>query len=433
MRAEPSVLFCSSAAVPPAEWIFPVLSLDYLARIRDNDSRVLLAESFEQEPPAAVSSRPVCNQLKEKTPEGAGGEMKPEQILQQFLPEGQTYTYRPFGNGHINDTFLVTTPERKLILQRINREVFKKPEEVMENFVLVTDFIRRKVRLKGGDADREVLSLLPTLSGKPYFVDPEGECWRITLFIDGAASYDQVKNERDFYESGYAFGHFQHLLEDFPAARLHETIPRFHDTPNRLVNFRRSVSADASGRRKMAEDMIAKAEEYAYLAPVFMDALKEGRIPLRVTHNDTKFNNIMIDDATGRGICVLDLDTVMPGLAMNDFGDSIRFGANTAVEDEQDTGKVSLNLPLYEVYTEGFVKGSEGSLTEQELRWLPMGAMMMTYENAIRFLADFLDGDTYYKTDYPEHNLVRTRVQFALLDDMKKKKDEMNRITERYI
>ena len=239
--------------------------------------------------------------------------MKPEQILQQFLPEGQTYTYRPFGNGHINDTFLVTTPERKLILQRINREVFKKPEEVMENFVLVTDFIRRKVRLKGGDADREVLSLLPTLSGKPYFVDPEGECWRITLFIDGAASYDQVKNERDFYESGYAFGHFQHLLEDFPAARLHETIPRFHDTPNRLVNFRRSVSADASGRRKMAEDMIAKAEEYAYLAPVFMDALKEGRIPLRVTHNDTKFNNIMIDDATGRGICVLDLDTVMPG------------------------------------------------------------------------------------------------------------------------
>ena len=149
--------------------------------------------------------------------------------------------------------------------------------------------------------------------------------------------------------------------------------------------------------------------------------------------NDTKFNNIMIDDATGRGICVLDLDTVMPGLAMNDFGDSIRFGANTAVEDEQDTGKVSLNLPLYEVYTEGFVKGCEGSLTEQELRWLPMGAMMMTYENAIRFLADFLDGDTYYKTDYPEHNLVRTRVQFALLDDMKKKEDEMNRITERYI
>lgn len=363
--------------------------------------------------------------------------MSPQEAAREFLPSGRAFDVRVYGNGHINDTYLVTHLEEKepsngqFILQRVNRRVFKDPVALMENFIAVTEFLRASIIEAGGDPERETLNLIPDRQGKKYFTDPDGEIWRATKFIFGATSYEQVAGREDFYESGYSFGHFQHLLADFPADKLSETIPDFHNTVKRLEHLRATVENDAFGRKAAAEAEIAKAEEYAYLAPIFTEAVAKGEIPLRVTHNDTKFNNIMIDDASRKGICVLDLDTVMPGVSMNDFGDSIRFGANTAVEDEKDLSKVSLDLDLYETYTEGFLKGLEGSLTEREVSWLPLGAMMMTYENGIRFLADFLEGDIYFKTAYPEHNLVRARVQFRLLDDMKRKEKEMDEIIDR--
>ena len=250
--------------------------------------------------------------------------------------------------------------------------------------------------------------------------------------IEDAVSYDRVETERDFYESAVAFGNFQQMLSDYPAETLHETIPGFHDTKARYEVFLQAVEADVCGRVKDVEKEIAFFRERKETACILGEMLAAGEMPLRVTHNDTKLNNIMMDKETGRGICVIDLDTVMPGLAVHDFGDSIRFGASTGAEDETDLSKVSCDLHLFQLYVEGFLKGCNGSLTETEVAMLPMGAKVMTYECGMRFLTDYLQGDTYFKIHREGHNLDRCRTQMKLVADMEEKWEQMKEIVKTY-
>lgn len=278
----------------------------------------------------------------------------------------------------------------------------------------------------------ETLNIIPAKDGKPYFVDSKGEYWRSYKFITDAKCCDQVEKPEDFYESALAFGNFQRLLADYPADTLHETIRGFHDTRARFEVFRQAVEKDVCGRADSVQKEIEFVLSHEDVANVFGKIQENGEVPLRVTHNDTKLNNIMIDKATGKGICVIDLDTVMPGLAMNDFGDSIRFGASTEAEDEQDLSKVSCSMELFEIYVKGFLEGCGGSLTPREVELLPMGAKVMTYECGMRFLTDYLEGDHYFKIHREGHNLDRARTQFKLVEDMENKWDTMMEIVRRY-
>lgn len=358
------------------------------------------------------------------------------EVISAFCLEGQLEECVPYGNGHINDTYRVTFQTeqgiRRYILQKMSQVVFKKPVELMENVSKVTSWLCKKITENGGDPERETLNLVNTKTGMPYYVDETGEYWRVYLFIEGATCYDVVKNDNDFYQSALAFGHFQRLLADYPAETLHETIPNFHNTPDRMRIFRETLRKDVCGRAKDVQLEIRFIEEHEKLAYVLYDLLEQGRLPLRVTHNDTKLNNIMIDNETGRAICVIDLDTVMPGLSAYDFGDSIRFGASTGEEDERDLSKVSCDLHLYEVYVKGFIEGCGGALTETELDMLPWGALLMTFENGIRFLTDYLDGDHYFRIHREGHNLDRCRTQLKLVSDMEKKLPEMQKIVNKY-
>ena len=296
----------------------------------------------------------------------------------------------------------------------------------------VTSFLRERIIENGGDPERETLNVIPTKDGKPYFIDSEGEYWRCYKFIEDATSYDQVENPKDFYESAVAFGNFQRLLADYPAETLHETIPGFHDTKARFEVFKKAVADDVCGRAASVEKEIAFYLAREDVACVFGDMLAKGEVPLRVTHNDTKLNNIMIDNETHKGICVIDLDTVMPGLAMNDFGDSIRFGASTAAEDEKDLDKVWCDMTLFDLYVKGFIEGCGGRLTKKEIEMLPMGAKVMTFECGMRFLTDYLQGDTYFKIHRENHNLDRARTQMKLVEDMEAKWETMNAIIKKY-
>lgn len=352
------------------------------------------------------------------------------EVLEQFEFDGKPVFRGTYGSGHINQTYLLEIPETKkrLILQQMSQAVFKKPAEVMENIMGVTTHLRKKIVERGGDPERETLNVVLTKAGYPYYVDSCGGYWRIYHFIEGATCYDKVAGDEDFYQSGLAFGNFQCLLADYPAETLHETIPAFHDTKRRFANFEKAVAEDVMGRAASVQREIEFVLEREADAAVLGDMLAKGELPLRVTHNDTKLNNIMIDDVTRQGICVIDLDTVMPGLSVNDFGDSIRFGASTAAEDEKDLDKVSCSMHLFEVYNEGFQKGCQGRLTDTEIAMLPMGAKIMTYECGMRFLTDYLEGDHYFKIHREAHNLDRARTQFKLVKDMEEKWDTMRKI-----
>ena len=356
-----------------------------------------------------------------------------EEAAGAFLLEGDPFICRPYGSGHINTTFRVSCrlgdgSHRHYILQQMNKNVFTKPDQLMENVVGVTTFLRKKIIEQGGDPDRETLNIIKTKAGKNYFVDCLDGYWRVYQFIEDAFSYDLVEKPDDFYQSALAFGNFQHLLADYPAATLHETIEGFHDTAARFEAFKKAAAADVMGRAAGVQEEIRFVMENEIYTHVLGDLLAKKELPLRVTHNDTKLNNVMIDKATGKGLCVIDLDTVMPGLSVNDFGDSIRFGASTALEDEQDLSKVSCSMELFEVYTKGFMEGCRGSLTEKETEMLPMGALVMTLECGMRFLTDYLSGDTYFKIHREKHNLDRDRTQFKLVSDMKEKWETMKEI-----
>ena len=368
------------------------------------------------------------------------GETSPIQIAEaigNFQFNGRLMRGCAYGNGHINDTYLLTFQisgmgNIKVILQKMNKDVFKQPIELMENVMGVTAYLREQIIKNGGDPERETLNVIPAYDGKPYYRDSYGEYWRSYKFITDATSYDVVEKPEHFYQSAVAFGNFQCMLADYPADTLNETIVGFHDTRARFDVFKKAVKEDALGRASSVKEEIQFVLDREDVANYFSELQDKGELPLRVTHNDTKLNNIMIDNKTGKGICVIDLDTVMPGLAMNDFGDSIRFGASTAAEDEKDLSKVSCSMDLYELYVKGFIEGCAGRLTEQEIDLLPMGAKVMTFECGMRFLTDYLQGDRYFKIHREGHNLDRCRTQFKLVADMEQKWNTMQEIVQKY-
>lgn len=367
---------------------------------------------------------------------GVTKEQKAEAIS-NFPFVGTLLSDDSYGSGHINDTFLLVFDimgmgRMKVILQRMNKDIFTEPVQLMENILGVTSYLRKKIEENGGDSERETLNVIPAKDGKPYYVDSKEDYWRAYKFITDATSYDQVEKPDDFYQSAVAFGNFQRLLADYPAETLHETIKGFHNTKARFATFKQVVEADIMGRAKEVEKEIQFVLEREDVADYFCDMLEKGELPLRVTHNDTKLNNIMIDNVSGKGICVIDLDTVMPGLAMNDFGDSIRFGASTAAEDEQDLSKVTCSMELFDLYAKGFIEGCAGKLTEKEIALMPMGAKTMTFECGMRFLTDYLQGDTYFKIHREKHNLDRCRTQFKLVEDMEQKWETMQQIIAKY-
>ena len=370
--------------------------------------------------------------------EGLNMERISKEIVPKFAIEGTLTEAVPYGSGHINDTVRLTCAlengeQKRYILQRMNDGIFKNPVELMENVMNVTSFLRKKIVERGGDPERETLNVIRTVDGDNFLKDEDGDFWRMYIFIENATSFDMVRTPEDFYNSAVSFGNFQLLLQDYPAATLHETIPNFHNTVSRFADFKKAVEEDVCGRAKEVQDEIRFVMEREADTHVICDALANGEIPLRVTHNDTKLNNIMIDNETGKGICVIDLDTVMPGSALYDYGDSIRFGASTGAEDEKNLELINCDMGLFEIYTKGYVEGCGGSLSEKEIRMLPMGAKLMTLECGMRFLADYLQGDVYFKIHRPEHNLDRARTQFKLVADMEKKWDEMAGIVEKYL
>ena len=349
------------------------------------------------------------------------------------LPETVLGAVR-YGSGHINDTFcLVCQPREgkaiRYILQGLSVTAFPRQEEVMENFIGIISHLRRKISAAGGDAERGTLSLVPTRDGKQYYTDPTGRVWRLTNYVEGTVCLQKATPEL-FEASARAFGRFQMLLADFPAETLHETIVNFHDTEDRFAKFLVALEADKMGRAKDVEAEVRFVMDRRADCSVAVSALREGKLPLRVTHNDTKLNNILIDEETLEGVCVIDLDTTMPGLSIYDFGDSIRFGANHSAEDEKDLAKVNFDIELYRRYTRGFLEGAEGGLTEAELEYLPWGAKLMTLECGIRFLTDYLDGDHYFHIRYPEQNLDRCRTQFKLVSDMEIQWEQMVNIVK---
>ena len=341
-----------------------------------------------------------------------------------------------YGQGHINDTFCVLCQPQegdcvRFILQGLSSAAFPHPGELMENFIGITSFLREKVSAKGGDPLRETLSLVKTRDGRDFYTDSKGQVWRLMPFIENTDCFQSATPEL-FEASARAFGRFQYMLQDYPAETLNETIVNFHNTEDRYAKFLAALEADKMDRAKDVQEEIRFVLDRKADCSVALQALREGKLPLRVTHNDTKLNNILIDRETGEGICVIDLDTTMPGLSMNDFGDSIRFGANHSKEDETDLSKVNFDISLYEVFTRGFLEGAQGSLTPAELEYLPWGARLMTLECGIRFLTDYLDGDHYFHIHYPRQNLDRTRTQFKLVKDMEAQFEQMAAVVAKY-
>ena len=356
--------------------------------------------------------------------------MNIEEILQGFAFEGRLVSYKPYGSGHINDTYLLEFDNggeevQKIVLQRLNHIIFTKPREVMANILAVTSYLRERIIEQGGDPERETLNVIPATSGESYVVDQKGNYWRTYHYVKDTISFDQVEDKQDFYESAYAFGNFQSLLSEYPADTLYETIVKFHDTKARFLRFKEAVAKDAYERAKEVQAEIDFVLTRQDISEVFGDLLAKGEMPLRVTHNDTKLNNVLFDIKTRKGICVVDLDTVMPGFAAHDFGDAIRFGANTGAEDEKDLNKISCDLELFEIYTEGYLKGCGGKLSDKEIEMLPMGAKVMSFECGMRFLTDYLEGDQYFKIHWEGQNLDRCRTQFKLVADMEQKWEQL--------
>lgn len=345
-----------------------------------------------------------------------------KQLTDAFRLDGTPISWREFGHGHINSTFKVTTDTgAEYILQKINKYVFRNPVRLMANVIAVTDYLRSRV-----EDPRMAMHFILTKKGHSYFRDAEGDFWRMYDFMKGFC-LDAPESDEDFYQSGIAFGRFQELLSDFPADTLYETIPEFHNTIDRYRQFKASLAVDPLGRLAQVQDEVNFVLAHEEIGGTLQKMRLSGELLLRVTHNDTKLNNVLLDRKTRKSLCVLDLDTVMPGLSVYDFGDSIRFGAATAAEDEQDLSKMHLDLHMFEVYTKGFLEAAT-ALTDKEVEMLPMGALIMTLEVGLRFLKDYIDGDLYFKTAYSEHNLVRARTQLKLVADMEEKMDEMNRI-----
>ena len=349
------------------------------------------------------------------------------EIAARFAVNGRVAYCERYGNGHINETYLVETDGgARYILQKINDTVFQNVPALMENVSAVTRYLRART-----DDPRRAMHLVQTTEGADYLRDEAGGWWRMYDFIENSICLQAAETDEDFYQSAVAFGEFQRELSEFPAHTLHETIAKFHDTRNRYVQFREALNADPLGRAASVQTEIEFALAREKNAGELMRLLEAGELPLRVTHNDTKLNNVLLDRETRKPLCVIDLDTVMPGLAAFDFGDSIRFGASTAAEDETDLGKVEMSLELFETYARGFLEACGSALSPLEKVTLPLGAKLMTLECGVRFLTDYLSGDTYFRIHRPNHNIDRCRTQFKLVSDMEKKQNEMRAVIEK--
>ena len=352
------------------------------------------------------------------------------EALEAFDFGGAPLKAERYGFGHINDTFCVTLSDRRFILQRISAQAFRHPEELMKNIISVTGYLGREIERRGGDRSREALEVLRPRSGKDYFTDSLGGAWRVYPFVEGTVCCQAAETPEQFAAAGRAFGNFQRMLADYPADSLYETVPDFHNTEARLVQFEQALAEDPLGRAADCGPEIRFVLDRRRDCSVCMEARRAGKLPLRVTHNDTKLNNVLLDEKTGRGICVIDLDTTMPGLSVYDYGDAIRYGANRSGED--DCPDVALDLELTDAYTAAYLEGCGGALTHSELDYMPWGARVITLELGMRFLTDYLLGDVYFHTDRPGQNLERCRVQQKLLREMEKHFGEMQEIVNKY-
>ena len=358
-------------------------------------------------------------------------------IIKNFKIDGELVSCERYGEGHINETYLAVVKEGdknvNYILQKINNKLFTNVPALMENIRSVTEFNRAKIKARGGNPDRESLSLVYTKDGNTFYHCKECDGYfRMYIFITDAVAYQVVEKPEHFYQSAVAFGNFANLLAEFDASGLYEAIPNFHNTVNRFANFEKSLKADKMGRAasvKKEIDFVLDRKDYCGR---IVELLKSGEMPTKVTHNDTKLNNVMLDVKTGEPVAVIDLDTIMPGSICYDFGDSIRFGCNPAAEDEKDLSKVNFDIELFEAYTKGYLSALGDGATEIERKNLAFGAILMTYECGMRFLADYLDGDVYFRTHREGHNLDRARTQFKLIEDMEKLLPEMEKIVEKY-
>ncbi len=337
-----------------------------------------------------------------------------------------------YGNGHINDTYLCQATTR-YILQRINTRIFKNPDALMENIYNVTEHLKSKIKAAGGDVDRETLTVIPTKNGEIFYKHTNGDCFRMYKFIERSVSIDVAEDPMVLCHAGTAFGRFQKLLHDFPTEKLHETIVDFHNTTERVNQLKTAIEGNLSGKLSEVATEINFALSYSKYAAAITDAIENGEVPLRVTHNDTKLNNVLFDEVTGEGVCVIDLDTVMPGSVLYDFGDALRFGASSCAEDETDEAKIWFDLEKFEYFARGFLGEVGECLTKKEIELLPLSALLMTYECGIRFLADHINGDVYFKIHRENHNLDRARNQFKLVADIESKFDEMAEIVQKYI
>ena len=349
-----------------------------------------------------------------------------EQLISKFKIKGKPCEWNRYGHGHINETYLVTCDSGlNYILQKINKHVFKEPEQLMENIAATTAFIEKRTY-----DPRASLHLIPTKDRKACYQDEAGEYWRMYTFIPSTICLQKAEGPKDCYYSGLAFGRFQGQLADFPAETLFEPIKDFHNTPVRYQQLHAAMEVNYQNRLELCQKELEFALAREQEAGAIVEKLESGELPLRVTHNDTKLNNILFDFDTRMPLCVIDLDTIMPGSFLYDYGDAIRSGTNTAMEDERDLDKVWCDMELFRAYTKGFLEGSNGSLTELEIQMLPVGAKLMTLECGVRFLTDFLNGDTYFRTHYEDQNLCRTRTQFKMVADMESKWESMNKIVE---
>lgn len=357
-------------------------------------------------------------------------------LLQQFKTDGHLLHVERISTGHINETFISHFANgnggNSFIHQRINHHVFKDPPKVMANIERVTNHLRQKISASGGDPDRETLTVVQTLNGQSFYIDRLGNYWRTYQQISGARTYDTVEDLRHVYSAARAFGKFQVLVGDLPGERLFETIPDFHNTPQRFSVFQQALNQDvkqrAAGAASEIDFILQRQDELATI----VDGMRTGVLPERITHNDTKLNNVMIDDQTGDGVCVIDLDTVMPGSALYDFGDAVRIGASTAAEDERDLSKVRLDLDMFERLTSGYLDATRDFLIPAEVDLLSFSAKLMCLEVGMRFLTDYLQGDHYFRIHHPEHNLERSRTQFKMVREIENQLPAMNAIVDRY-
>ncbi|MEG2570071.1 MAG: aminoglycoside phosphotransferase family protein [Clostridia bacterium] len=356
-----------------------------------------------------------------------------ESVIRRFNVTGDVLDITPLTSGHINTTYCVKMPcERQYTLQVINKYVFKDPVAVMDNILRVTAHIKNALARDGGDVERESLSVVLANNGLPYYLDDDGNYWRLYVFISGAHTQNFVSEPHALYNAGFGFGKFQRMLSDFPIETLHETIPQFHDTRMRYEQLMAAVERDELGRVYESRDEIEFFVSRKHELSKLVELTDSGEMPIRVTHNDTKFNNILIDDVSNDALSVIDLDTVMPGLLVNDFGDAIRYAASTAVEDETDLSKVEVDLSAYKSFSDGFLTALHGMLTPIEFSYLPLGAKIITMELSMRFLTDHLTGDKYFKIHKPGHNLARARCQRKLAQSMEDNFDTMVSLISKY-